>query len=277
MITYYVSTKGNDAFPGTKDAPFATIDAARLAVRKKIAEGLCEPITVFVNEGKYFVDSVCFDEGDSGTEAAPITYRAEGCVELCGGFEISPRDLAPLDSDEKIRLHGDAPEKVLKIDLAPFGITRSALGEICAIGSHGTAYKYDGAVTSPMSCELFVNDTRMEIARYPNEGFLYTEKALREGECAEPTGKPRLTIEEWESIRNPLGDIRRIDADTAERVRGWKHTDDVWVFGYPKYNWADVSSPVKHLDSDERTHETTYVRRFGIRDCAPYYFFNVFE
>ena len=88
MITYYVSTKGNDAFPGTKDAPFATIDAARLAVRKKIAEGLCEPITVFVNEGKYFVDSVCFDEGDLGTEESPITYRAEGCVELCGGFEV---------------------------------------------------------------------------------------------------------------------------------------------------------------------------------------------
>jgi len=30
-----------------------------------------------------------------------------------------------------------------------------------------TASKYDGAVASPMWCELFVNDVRMTIARYP--------------------------------------------------------------------------------------------------------------
>ena len=277
MLTYYVSTKGNDAFSGTKDAPFATIDRARLAVREKIADGLCEPITVLVAEGKYSVESVSFDERDSGTKEFPITYRAEGGVELCGGAELLPSDFKPLDADEKSRLHGDAPDKVLKIDLSPLGITRKDVGGICAIGSHGTAYKYDGAVTSPMSCELFVNDTRMALSRYPNEGFLYTEKAIREGECLEPTGKPRLSKEEWEKIRNPLGDVSQIDADTSERVRGWTHTDDVWMFGYPKYSWADISTPVKRLDPDERTMETTFVSRFGIRDCAPYYFFNVFE
>ena len=277
MRQFIVSVNGSDTGSGTREAPFATISKAIEAVRETIAAGLKEPITVKVTEGNYVIKTLTFSEADSGTADCPITYEAEGAVSLCGGLTLTAADFTALTEEEKNRLHGDSPEKVLKADLKTFGLTRSDWGEICAIGSHGSAHKYDGAVLSPMWCELFVNDTRMEIARYPDTGFLYTEEVIREGVCREPTGKAKLTAAEWNAIRNPLGDIRRIDAETANRVKGWKSLQDVWVFGYPRYGWADESSPITTLDTDNRTMETTYVSQFGAKEHAPYYFFNVLE
>ncbi|MBR5445938.1 MAG: right-handed parallel beta-helix repeat-containing protein, partial [Clostridia bacterium] len=273
MIQYYISPNGCDANPGNREAPFATFDAARLAVQQHKGEAA----TVTVLAGSYRIDTLRFTEADSGSPECPVTYEAEGTVLLIGGLPLSADDFEPLTTEEKKRLHGDAVEKVVKADLKKYGLTRRDWGEICAIGSHGSANKYDGAVTSPMWCELFVNDTRMEIARYPDEGFLYTEDVIREGKCKEPTGQARLTDAEWRALRNPIGDIRRIDADTAERVKNWKSFDDVWTYGYPKYNWADESTPITALDPVERTMETTYVSIFGAREHAPYYFFNVLE
>jgi len=231
MRQYFVSVTGSDNNPGTRKAPFATISRAQEAVRNQIACGLTESITVTVLEGTYIIDSLSFDNADSGTDDYPILYTAEGKVSLCGGRTLHFSDFSPLNDAEKSRLHGAAPEKVVKVDLKVLGLTRADWGEICAIGSHGSAHKYDGAVLSPMWCELFVDDTRMEIARYPDTDFLYTKEVLREGRCKEPTGKPKLSAVEWSQIRNPPGDIRRIDEETANRVKGWKNLQDVWVFG----------------------------------------------
>lgn len=277
MRQFFVSVTGCNTNPGTRQAPFATISQAQKAVREYTAHGLTEPITVTVLEGTYTIDCLTFGAADSGTAECPITYTAEGKVSLCGGRKLHITDFSPLNEEEKIRLHGEAPDKVVKADLNSFGLTRADWGEICAIGSHGSAHKYDGAVLSPMWCELFVNDTRMEIARYPDTDFLYTEEVLREGRCKEPTGKSKLSDTEWSQIRNPPGDIRRIDKDTAQRVKGWKTLQDVWVFGYPKYGWADESSPITVLDPETRIMETTYVSQFGAKEHAPYYFFNVLE
>lgn len=277
MYNFYVSKSGFDCNEGTSDKPFATIEKAVEAVRELIAKGLDAPVKVTVRSGEYMTDGIVMDSRDSGTPDCPITYEAEGEVILNGGVMLKPEDFEPLNDDEKSRLHGDASEKVVKADLKKYGLTRADWGEISVIGSYSTAAKYDGAVLSPMWCELFVNDTRMEIARYPDKGFLLTEEPIREGNCLEPTGQIRKSPEEWAAIRNPESDIRRIDRETAERTRNWKTLDNVWIFGYPRYGWADESNIVTAIDHDERTIETKYVSLFGIIEHAPYYFFNVFE
>ena len=43
---YYVAVNGNDENSGTKEAPFATFERARDAVREQIQKGLTEPVTV---------------------------------------------------------------------------------------------------------------------------------------------------------------------------------------------------------------------------------------
>ncbi len=277
MAKFYVSKNGSDFNCGTKEKPFETVEKAQSEVRKLIEKGLSEPVTVTVGEGEYKTSGILFTEKDSGTEAFPVVYEADGKVVFNGGISLSASDFEALNDSEKERLCDIAKANVVKVDLKKYGLTRADWGEICAVGSHGTAHKYDGAVTSPMSCELFFNDERMNVARYPNEGYIHTEEPVREGVSLEPTGTIRRTREEWNKIRNPLGDIRKIDAETNERVKKWKTQENVWIFGYPKYGWADESTPIVSINTETREMETKYVSMFGIKEHAPYYFFNVFE
>ena len=281
MRYYYVAVNGNDADTGTKDAPFATLERARDAIREQIQKGLTEPITVKINEGLYYTGNIVLTEQDSGTEAFPIVYEGEGNVILNGGMMLCADMFEALTGAERARLHGDAAEKTVRADLKKLGLCRRDWGEMCVTGSHHTGDRYDGAVLSPLWCELFVNDVRQTIARYPNEGFLYTEAPIREGEGKESTItgsiKYRYTPEEWENVRNPLSDIYRLDPDTAKRAAAWKTLKGVWMFGYPAWNWADMSTPVVNIDAETCEMETKMVSLYGMKTGAPYYFYNVFE
>jgi hypothetical protein len=75
---FYVSVNGKDSYPGTRDRPFATLERARTAVRDAIRTSL-EPITVYLREGTYFLsEPLVLEPEDSGTERAPVVYRAFG-------------------------------------------------------------------------------------------------------------------------------------------------------------------------------------------------------
>lgn len=277
MAKFYVSKNGSDLNDGSLNKPFGSIEKAQAEVRKLISAGLCEDVLVTVGEGEYKTGGLVFTEADSGTDKYSVTYEAEGAVVINGGITLNANDFEALNDLEKERLHGNAKTDVVKIDLKKYGLTRADWGEISAVGSHGTARKYDDAVIEPLTCELFYNDERMNVARYPNEGYIHTEEPVREGKCLEPTGGKRMDPNEWASLRNPIGDIRKIDVETNERVKTWKTLDNVWQFGYPKYGWADESSPVVSINTETREMETKYVSVFGIKEHAPYYFFNVFE
>ena len=278
---YYVAVNGNDENSGTKEAPFATFERARDAVREQIQKGLTEPVTVKLLEGIYYTGNIVLTEEDSGTEAFPITYEAEGNVVLNGGMTLRAEMFAPLTDEEKSRLHGKAQENVVRVDLKKLGLCRRNWGEMCVTGSHHAGDRYDDAVLSPMWCELFVDNVRQTIARYPNEGFLYTEEPIREGDGKESTItgsiQYRYTPEEWQNVRNPISDIYRLDAETGKRAASWKTLDDVWMFGYPTWNWADMSTPVISIDEESCAMETKIVSLYGMKTGAPYYFYNVFE
>src|SRR5262245_7848403 len=66
---FFVATTGRDTNPGTESRPFATLQRARDAVRKmKAANGLEQPVTIFVRGGKYFFrETFRLREEDSGT------------------------------------------------------------------------------------------------------------------------------------------------------------------------------------------------------------------
>jgi len=276
MYNFYVAKNGCDSNVGSSDAPFLTISKAVEAVRELIAKRLDKPVKVTIREGEYKNDRIILDERDSGTSDCPITYEGEGKVIINGGLLLSPSDFGPLNDEEKSRLHGDAPEMVLKMDLKKYGLTRADWGEICAVGSHSVAKMYDDIETKKMSCELFVNDARMNLARYPDEGFINTEKAIFGGVFHDHEGN-KISREEWGKLRNPIGDIRQIDKETVARTQTWKTLDGVWIFGYPMWGWADETSPVKNLNPEDCTMENEVVSSFGVKDVAPYYFFNVFE
>lgn len=73
---FYVSPVGNDNNPGTENAPFATLDRARMAVRelKKTKQG---DITIGLKGGKYILrNTLVFTSEDSGEDGQKISYKA---------------------------------------------------------------------------------------------------------------------------------------------------------------------------------------------------------
>lgn len=275
---FYVAPDGNDENDGSLDNPFASIEKARDAVRSLDKSGR-SGITVAVKAGEYRVSSLKFTAEDSGTKECPVAYRAfgDGEVILNGGVTIKPESFSAVTYEELLsRLRGDAKTKVLCADLKEYGLTAEDWGKLYAIGSYNTAASYDGDWTGDLYCELFVNDKRQVLARYPDEGFLYTEKVLETGYGRESDGS-LTAVENWDEVRNPAPDVYEISKELTDRISSWKTLDEVWIFGFWKYDWADCSSPIGDFNAEKRTLSPKFVSGYGTKVDAPYYFYNVFE
>ncbi len=87
---FHVAPNGDDANPGTRRRPFATVTRARDAVRAKIAAGLTADVTVLIRSGTYRVaEPIVFGPEDSGTERHSITYAAyAGEKPVIGGGRV---------------------------------------------------------------------------------------------------------------------------------------------------------------------------------------------
>ena len=137
----FVATDGDDANPGTKAKPLATITAARDAVRGKIAAGLREDVTVRLRGGTYrLTEPVVFGPQDGGTEKFSVTYAA---------FE-----------EERPVISGG----------------RAITGWKAGHDGTWTAVIPEVKSGNWQFRELFVGPRRAARARHPNEGFFRVEK-----------------------------------------------------------------------------------------------------
>ena len=77
-VELFVSTRGDDAWPGTKEKPFATAQRAVRAVRELKSSGPAPaPVTVYFRDGVYALsEPLRFGPDDTGTEQAPVTYAS---------------------------------------------------------------------------------------------------------------------------------------------------------------------------------------------------------
>ncbi len=132
---YVVGPDGDDGNPGSAARPFATLQRAQRAVRELAARG-DEPIRVMVKNGVYYLDEpLVFGPEDSGTESAPVVYRAEqeGGAVISGGMRLT-----------------------LNWKLYREGIMQA---QVPAVLSQTDKFEID---------QLFVNGQRQPMARYPN-------------------------------------------------------------------------------------------------------------
>jgi tetratricopeptide (TPR) repeat protein len=245
-VRLFVSPSGDDASPGTKDHPFATLQRAQVAVRALVAEGLPRGgLVVSIGAGEYRLsEGVKFGAEDSGTAAAPVVWRAQerGRVILTGGQAVP--ELQPV-TDEAIlaRLPEETRDKVMMADLRAAGITQ--YGELKPRGfSHGGG--------TP-ALELFRSGVPLTPARWPNESFARAKRVVSNDE---------------------QGAVFEYDDDRPAR---WQQAKDPWVFGYWKWQWADSRDPVLGLDTTARTVHIPQVTYGGFDAGAPYFIYNLLE
>jgi hypothetical protein len=149
--TFYVSPAGNDSWSGTsRSTPFATVGGAQNAIRSLKANGLSQPVTVYLLGGTYNLTTpVVFTPEDSGTSAAPITYAAYPSQQpiISGGQQIT----------------GWSPYTGTNIPAAAQGKVWSAQ----VAGGGGWEFR-----------QLFVNGNRRIRARSPNAGSFYNAEGM---------------------------------------------------------------------------------------------------
>lgn len=240
----YVSPTGNDAAAGTKAAPFATLERARDEMRAlKKAGKLAGGATVELSAGTYQLSKPFeLTAVDSGAGlASPVTYRARkgAPVRLVGGKIVN--NFSPV-TDPKVlaRLDESVRGKVLQADLKALGIT-------------------DFGAANAGGLEVFCNDVPMNIARWPNEGFVKIVDVL-----------PEKPID----CRGTKGDASGKLVYDGDRPKRWGAEKDLWLHGYWFWDWADSSHRVAKIDTAKQVLELEPSQEYGYRKGQWYYAFN---
>ena len=222
-IDFHVATGGNDANPGTEARPFASLERARDAVRALGGSSVLPAggVTVWIEPGTYARTQTWELTGaDSGTVKAPVIYRASagGEVRLQAWRIIQPADFAPVTRAEVVsRLDVAARGKVVQLNLAALGFRHS--------GPFPKIFNDGGSL-----CELFFNDRRMPLARWPNEGFVFMNQVLDRGD--------------WSKSPSRHGGKFIAPED---RVARWRVDSGVWLEGYWRVPWEPQTVQVKSI------------------------------
>lgn len=239
---FHVALKGKDSNRGTRSSPFATLERARAAVRSlKQSRGLpLDGVTVWIHGGEHALAST-FELGpdDDGETNRPVVYRAvEGKeVRLVGGRTLPAKAFQSVSAPELLqRLDATARPHVLRADLRALGIT-----------NYGTfPDQFSGAAILP---ELFFNDRRMTLARWPNDGWAEFSTVIESGPAP------------W---RKHASDKLGAFAFDGDRPVRWLGAPAVWLQGYWCFDWSSETIRVQNIDTDEHRITLAKPHHYGL-------------
>ncbi len=226
---YYVAVDGSDANPGTMGKPFATLEKARDAVR----EHKSEDAAVILRGGKYFrTESFTLTEQDSGQADKPIVYRAYPgeTVRLIGSLQLPPEAFSLVSSSDSVWDNLD----------------RTARGHCLLAHLPSPAVE---TPNRPLQTELSFNGKLMQLARWPNEGFVRTTSA--ENDITFGYDDPR-----------------------PER---WLKAPDAYAMGYWCHGWSNQIVKIGRIDTENKKISVQETPPYGIRADKPYYVINLAE
>lgn len=259
--TFHVAKDGNDMHPGTAKKPFASLEAAKSAVRKyKAKKGVpSNGIKVLLHEGAYdLTETFALGEEDAGKINAPVIWMgaAGEKVSITGGKTIPSSRFSPVTSREALsRLDPDASGKVLQVDLRAEGIN-----------DFGQHRQYGHALpVVPATLELFFNGEPMTVSRYPNKG------AIKIGTVKDKGSVPRTGDK---SNRGALF------AYTDSRHTKWAGQKNIWIQGTLNYGFADDYNPIEYIDTLNRVVKLGKPHIYGVasgRDFQEYVAINILE
>jgi hypothetical protein len=238
----YVSTTGNDAWSGRlaqankelSDGPVQSLEKARDIVRRLKSDGELQQrgIDVCLREGAYSMTKTFqLDEQDSGTEKSSVVWRnyRNEKVQLVGGREITAFE--PI-SDSAIlkRLSDEGSANILQVDLKSEGI--ADYGHFTARGNP--------------ALELFFQDKRMPLARWPNEGWVKIAEVPQSGTMIDAGELPHMRH------GVPVGRHFGRFAFSEDPPLKWSNMQDVVLHGYWTWDWYDEFLQVKSIDKKRK-------------------------
>lgn len=252
-IFYFVSPQGRDTWSGTladpkadeTDGPFLTAEAARDALRAlRKNKNLSAPVTVEFRAGRYERSAAfVLEAADSGTTEAPVTYqaRANEEVRFVGGRSIPAESFsAPIGEAALSRMATASRGQVRVASLKTLGVDPG---------------KFPARFTGfPAVPEIFFNDKRLTLARWPNQEWTTIKSIVDPGtDLAVPASERRGGIFEY--------------AD--ERHDKWSVEEGVWLHGYWCFDWYDETIQVKSLNKETRVVALAEAHNYKIKMGNP--------
>ncbi|MFI4911233.1 MAG: right-handed parallel beta-helix repeat-containing protein [Sedimentisphaeraceae bacterium JB056] len=256
-IDIYVSPDGKDSADGSLEAPYKTIQRARDQLRH-LKSNTDEEIaaTVYIKGGTYeLTETLEFNELDSGTEDAPIVYRnyAGQDVHIVGGRLLNSSAFSKVSDDKVLeKLSEEARENVLEADLKEMGIA-----------DYGQFGQYGHVMVIPAPMELFFGGNTMQIARYPNEGYVHIGKVIDKGSV------PRMG-----DYSNRGGTFEYTDP----RHEKWAGVEDIWLQGTFNNGYSDDNIRVESIDPQSGQVKLAQPYLYGLasgRHHQHYYAYNI--
>eukprot|EP01084_Bolivina_argentea_P029312 54390_1 len=272
--TFYVSsTTGSDGNNGNKSQPFQTLDRARNAIRAlKINNKNKLPVggvLVLIRGGNYYqLNYTNYDEPllqlnasqDSGDIDAPIIYSGyqNETVNIIGGYKIPSNAFKPSNNYTNLlvanltEINADLWQKV------KYGNIKSANGNLGYCGN--------------LRSELFVNEKRMILARWPN---IYHNQTVY----------PNVDIFNWTNIQNVTNNQTSFTYKFDDnRANKWNKdllssniNNSLWLHGYWGFDWADSYTQIESIDISTKTINTynTTLPIYFYKNNARFYGVNI--
>ncbi len=243
---FYVAPDGSDENPGGLEAPFATLHRAAEAVRAlKAAEGLPEGgVTVWLRGGTYELpEPLVLGADDGGEEGRPVTWRAyegEECA-ISGGRAIPAGAFSPVEDDALLRrLVPEARGEVLQADLAALGI-----GYLPELPDRFRGFTGE----HPVLLEVFMAGERMQLARWPNEGFAHFDEIVDFGS----------------GLRDREGPERPgVFTYTGDRPERWDVEKGVWLNGFWARAYLCTVVKVGEIDTETKQIQLAVPLHYGL-------------
>ncbi len=236
-LTYYVSKQGSDSNDGSMERPFATIQKGIDTVKRlKIANA-----KILIRKGMYEINSsILIREIENGLI---LSSFPEEKVIIVGGRRI--KGFKPVNKEIKLfdKIKKEVREKIYYIDLKKLGINK--YGKIMPRG-----FKFP---ITPSGAILYFNDNPMNIARWPDDGWVKTGKIPKK---LEKTGFKYI----------------------GRRPEHWHNTGDIWMYGFWYWDWADAYLKIEKIDTlNKEIIVSNPQSPYFYNENRRYYVFNLIE
>lgn len=171
IVKIYVSPTGSDVSDGSFERPLETFEGAKKKVREVRDGEKDATIEVIFRGGVYRMSKmVDMTEADSGTKNGSVTYKAyEGEKPVfTGSIELDIKDFKPVSDMEMYeRFPSKSRDFIGELNLKDYGITSVPGFPNGSQGATGMNYY-----------QLFLDDERQTLARWPDTGYQKMEKLV---------------------------------------------------------------------------------------------------
>ncbi|WP_441003645.1 right-handed parallel beta-helix repeat-containing protein [Pseudocolwellia agarivorans] len=236
----FVSPSGSDNGIGSLDDPLNTVQKA-LALAREIKD---MPVNIWLREGTYFLDNkIKVSKIDDRLIYAPLSisaYKSENAT--LSGAKALPYWNKVVDSVILKRLPEKSKKHIYVTNLREYGIT-----------DFGSAKS--GGVN------LYFNNMKMNISRYPNHGYLKIE------ELVEPDTRV---------VRGYKGSKTGKFYYKEDSINSWSDDKNILMSGYWFWDWKDQIHEVDSINTISKiiTVKKPY-HHYGYRKGQEYFAYNI--